>query len=106
VPDRVDVHCAAVEAHGVEAASVTASTSRPEGARTVIAAALDTYSPDAPATRGGYFSSGAILVQTVWMCLATAFSGMPPIEAQKYTVSTGASPTLSRTRRATCSGVP
>ena len=43
VPDRVDVHRAAVEAHGVEAASVTASTSRPEGARTVIAAALDTW---------------------------------------------------------------
>jgi NAD(P)-dependent dehydrogenase (short-subunit alcohol dehydrogenase family) len=56
--------------------------------------------------RGGYFSSGAILVQTVWMCLATAFSGMPPIEAQKYTVSTGAAPILSRTRRATSSGVP
>ena len=53
-----------------------------------------------------YASKGAILVQTVWICLATAFSGMPPIEAQKYTVSTGASPTLSRTRRATSSGVP
>ena len=43
VADRVDVHRAAVEAHGVEAVSVTASTSRPEGARTVIAAALDTW---------------------------------------------------------------
>jgi NAD(P)-dependent dehydrogenase (short-subunit alcohol dehydrogenase family) len=43
VPDRVDVHRAAVEAHGVEAVSVTASTSRPEGARSVIAAALDTW---------------------------------------------------------------
>jgi len=43
VPDRVDVHRAAVEAHGVEAVAVTASTSRPEGARTVIATALDTW---------------------------------------------------------------
>jgi len=43
VPDRVDVHRAAVEAHGVQAVSVTASTSRPAGARTVIAAALDTW---------------------------------------------------------------
>jgi len=43
VPDRVDVHRAAVEAHGVQAVSVTASTSRPAGARIVIAAALDTW---------------------------------------------------------------
>jgi NAD(P)-dependent dehydrogenase (short-subunit alcohol dehydrogenase family) len=43
VADRVDAHRAAVEAHGVEAVSVTASTSRPDGARTVIAAALDTW---------------------------------------------------------------
>jgi len=43
LPDRVDAHRAAVEAHGVQAVSVTASTSRPEGARAVIAAALDTW---------------------------------------------------------------
>ena len=43
LPDRVDAHRAAVEAHGVTAVSVTASTSRPQGARAVIAAALDTW---------------------------------------------------------------
>jgi NAD(P)-dependent dehydrogenase (short-subunit alcohol dehydrogenase family) len=43
VPDRVDAHRAAIEAHGVPAVSVTASTSRPAGARAVIAAALDTW---------------------------------------------------------------
>src|ERR1700757_4348330 len=42
-PDRVDVHRAAGGAPGGEAVSVTASTSRPEGAKTVIAAALDTW---------------------------------------------------------------
>jgi len=43
VADRVEAHRAAVEAHGVQAVSVTASTSRPEGARAVVAAALDTW---------------------------------------------------------------
>jgi NAD(P)-dependent dehydrogenase (short-subunit alcohol dehydrogenase family) len=43
VPDRVDEHRAAVEAHGVQAVSVTASTSRREGARAVVAAALNTW---------------------------------------------------------------
>jgi NAD(P)-dependent dehydrogenase (short-subunit alcohol dehydrogenase family) len=43
VPDRVDAHRAAVEAHGVTAVSVIASTSRPVGAQAVIAAAVDTW---------------------------------------------------------------
>ena len=43
VPERVDAHRAAVEAHGVEAVSVSASTSRPAGARAVIAAAIDAW---------------------------------------------------------------
>ena len=43
VPNRVDAHRAAVEAHGVAAVSVTASTSRPPGARAVVAAALDAW---------------------------------------------------------------
>ena len=43
IPECTDVHRAAVEAHGVPAVSVTASTSRPLGARAVIAAALGTW---------------------------------------------------------------
>jgi 3-oxoacyl-[acyl-carrier protein] reductase len=43
VADRVDAHRAAVEAHGVETISVAASTSRAEGANSVIAAALETW---------------------------------------------------------------
>lgn len=43
VADRVDAHRAAIEAHGVEAVSVVASASRSDGARAVIAAALETW---------------------------------------------------------------
>ena len=43
VADRVDTHRAAVEAHGVRAVSVVASTSRAEGARELLAAAMDTW---------------------------------------------------------------
>lgn len=41
--EQVDNHRAAVEAHGVKAVSVVASTSRSSGARDVVAAALDTW---------------------------------------------------------------
>lgn len=43
VADRVDAHRAAVEAHGVEAVSVVASASRSDGARAIMAAALETW---------------------------------------------------------------
>ena len=50
--------------------------------------------------------SGARRVQTVWTLRATISSGIPDSEAQKNTVSTGASPTCARMRAATSSGVP
>lgn len=43
VADRVDAHRTAVEAHGVEAVSVVASASRADGARAIMAAALETW---------------------------------------------------------------
>jgi len=41
IPERAAVHQAAVEAHGVPAVSVTASTSRPAGARARYLGRLD-----------------------------------------------------------------
>jgi NAD(P)-dependent dehydrogenase (short-subunit alcohol dehydrogenase family) len=41
--DVVDTHRAAVESHGVSAHSVTASVSRPEGARTLLGATMERF---------------------------------------------------------------
>lgn len=43
LPDFVDTHRAAVEAHGRSAHSVVASVSRPEGAQTLMSAAMERF---------------------------------------------------------------
>ena len=43
VAERVDTHRAAVEAHGVDAVSVVASTSRATGAKAVVGAAMEAW---------------------------------------------------------------